>query len=210
MENFRISLVSDPTADQSHFFAYIARMKYIVRWGLMRNTRAENIQEHSLQVAMIAHALAVIGNDLFGEQHDVGRIVIVAMYHDASEIITGDLPTPIKYFRQDILESYKALEAHAERKLTGLLPPELQAAFADVLESERVEPEVARVIKAADSLSAYLKCIEERRAGNKEFQRAEQYLLAKLDAMTDLPAVAYFRESFVSGFELTLDDLSHD
>ncbi|HUX82555.1 MAG TPA: 5'-deoxynucleotidase [Halothiobacillus sp.] len=202
--------MSDPTADQSHFFAYIARMKYIVRWGLMRNTRAENIQEHSLQVAMIAHALAVIGNDLFGEQHDVGRIVIVAMYHDASEIITGDLPTPIKYFRQDILESYKALEAHAERKLTGLLPKELQAAFAGVLESERVEPEVARVIKAADSLSAYLKCIEERRAGNKEFQRAEQYLLAKLDAMTDLPAVAYFRENFVSGFELTLDDLSHD
>lgn len=202
--------MSDSTADQSHFFAYIARMKYIIRWGLMRNTRSENIQEHSLQVAMIAHALAVIGNDLFGENHDVGRIVTVALYHDASEIITGDLPTPIKYFRQDILDSYKALEAHAERKLTGLLPAALQSAFADVLESDRVEPEVARVIKAADSLSAYLKCIEERRAGNLEFQRAEQYLLAKLDALTDLPAVGYFRANFVAGFELTLDDLSHD
>lgn len=202
--------MSNATTDQSHFFAYLARMKYIIRWGLMRNTRAENIQEHSLQVAMIAHALAVIGNDLYDEQHDIGRIVTVALYHDASEIITGDLPTPIKYFRQDILESYKALEAHAERKLTGLLPAALQATFAEVIESDRIEPAVSRVIKAADSLSAYLKCIEERRAGNTEFRRAEEYLLEKLDAMTDLPAVAYFRENFVSGFELTLDDLSHD
>ncbi|WP_231880890.1 5'-deoxynucleotidase [Halothiobacillus diazotrophicus] len=202
--------MSETPNNQSHFFAYLARMKYIVRWGLMRNTRAENIQEHSLQVAMIAHALALIGNSQFGENHDVGRIVTVALYHDASEIITGDLPTPIKYFRQDILASYKALEAHAERKLTGLLPSELQSAFADVIESERIEPAVSRVIKAADSLSAYLKCVEERRAGNTEFQRAEQYLREKLDGMTDLPAVRYFRDYFVSGFELTLDDLSHD
>jgi 5'-deoxynucleotidase len=122
-------LSKSTTPEQSHFFAYLARMKYIVRWGLMRNTRTENIQEHSLQVAMIAHALAVIGNELYGETNDIGRIVTVALYHDASEIITGDLPTPVKYFRQDILDSYKALEAHAERKLTGLLPERLRAAF---------------------------------------------------------------------------------
>lgn len=204
--------MSDSTPpEQSHFFAYLARMKYITRWGLMRNTRTENIQEHSLQVAMIAHALAVIGNTLYGEHHDIGRIVTVALYHDASEIITGDLPTPIKYFRQDMLDSYKALEAHAERKLTHLLPEQLRTAFASVIESERVEPEVARVVKAADSLSAYLKCLEEGFAGNQEFKKAEHYLLAKLEEMQKtMPAVAYFRTHFVEGFALTLDDLSHD
>jgi len=195
---------------QSHFFAYLARMKYIFRWGLMRNTRSENIQEHSLQVAMIAHALAVIGNENYGESNDVGRIVTVALYHDASEIITGDLPTPVKYFREDIRDSYKALEAHAERKLTSLLPGELYDSFASVIETTRIEPEVHRVVKAADSLAAYLKCVEEHAAGNREFRRAEEYLTAKLDAMTDLPAVQYFRERFVESFQLTLDDLSHD
>ncbi len=201
----------ESTEPQSHFFAYLARMKYIVRWGLMRNTRSENIQEHSLQVAMIAHALALIGNELYGETNDIGRIVTVALYHDAPEIITGDLPTPIKYFRQDILDSYKALEAHAEAKLVGLLPANLRQAFARVIESEHIEPEVARVVKAADSLSAYLKCLEEGFAGNLEFKKAEGYLQSKLEAMQQtLPAVAYFRSHFVEGFKLTLDDLSHE
>ena len=197
--------------EQSHFFAYLARMKYITRWGLMRNTRTENIQEHSLQVAMIAHALAVIGNELYGEHNDIGRIVTVALYHDASEIITGDLPTPVKYFRQDILDSYKALEAHAERKLTGLLPEALRAAFAPSIESAHIEPDVARIVKAADSMSAYLKCLEEGFAGNQEFKKAERYLLTKLEEMQKtLPAVRYFCTHFVAGFALTLDDLSHD
>lgn len=204
-------LSKSTTPEQSHFFAYLARMKYITRWGLMRNTRTENIQEHSLQVAMIAHALAVIGNELYDETNDIGRIVTVALYHDASEIITGDLPTPVKYFRQDILDSYKALEAHAERKLTGLLPERLRAAFASTIESERIEPEVARVVKAADSMSAYLKCLEEGFAGNQEFKKAESYLLAKLEEMQEtMPAVRYFCTHFVEGFALTLDDLSHD
>jgi len=197
-------------SQQSHFFAYLSRMKYIYRWGLMRNTRSENVQEHSLQVAMIAHALAVIGNEQYGESNDIGRVVSVALYHDASEIITGDLPTPVKYFREDIRDSYKALEAHAERKIIGLLPESLREAFAEVIESERIEPEVLRLVKAADSLSAYLKCIEERAAGNQEFRRAEEFLESKLDEMEDLPAVNYFREQFVDAFELTLDDLSHD
>jgi 5'-deoxynucleotidase len=197
-------------SEQSHFFAYISRMKYIYRWGLMRNTRAENVQEHSLQVAMIAHALAVIGNQRYGEANDVGRVVSVALYHDASEIITGDLPTPVKYFRDDIRDSYKALEAHAERKIVGLLPESLRESFAQVIESERIEPAVLRLVKAADSLSAYLKCIEERAVGNQEFRRAEEFLETKLDEMEDLPAVNYFRQRFVDAFELTLDDLSHD
>lgn len=197
-------------SDQSHFFAYIARMKYITRWGLMRNTRAENVQEHSLQVAMIAHALATIGNELYGERNDIGRVVTVALYHDASEIITGDLPTPVKYFRDDIRDSYKALEAHAERKLTALLPNELRRSFAEVIETEQIEPGVHRLVKAADSLAAYLKCIEEDAAGNREFRRAEEFLRQKLDDMDDLPAVGYFRQQFVDAFKLTLDDLSHD
>ena len=197
-------------AEESHFFAYISRMKYIYRWGLMRNTRSENVQEHSLQVAMIAHALAVIGNEQFGEANDVGRVVSVALYHDASEIITGDLPTPVKYFRDDIRDSYKALEAHAERKIINLLPAALRESFAEVIESARIEPGVLRLVKAADSLSAYLKCIEERAAGNREFRRAEEFLEQKLDEMTDLPSVAYFRDHFVDAFSLTLDDLSHD
>ncbi|MCL7750943.1 5'-deoxynucleotidase [Guyparkeria hydrothermalis] len=201
---------SDQSPEKSHFFAYLSRMKYIYRWGLMRNTRSENVQEHSLQVAMIAHALAVIGNQEFGEANDVGRVVSVALYHDASEIITGDLPTPVKYFREDIRDSYKALEAHAERKIIGLLPESLQESFAEVIESARIEPGVLRLVKAADSLSAYLKCIEERAAGNQEFRRAEEFLQGKLDEMTDLPAVGFFRERFVDAFELTLDDLSHD
>lgn len=205
-------MLSKSTApEQSHFFAYLARMKYITRWGLMRNTRTENIQEHSLQVAMIAHALAVIGNELYGETNDIGRIVTVALYHDASEIITGDLPTPVKYFRQDILDSYKALEAHAERKLIGLLPERLRSAFTSSIESAQIEPEVARVVKAADSMSAYLKCLEEGFAGNREFKKAEQYLLAKLEEMQKtMPALRYFCAHFVEGFALTLDDLSHD
>ncbi len=200
----------EKTPGESHFFAYLSRMKYIYRWGLMRNTRSENVQEHSLQVAMIAHALAVIGNQEFGEDHDVGRVVSVALYHDASEIITGDLPTPVKYFREDIRDSYKALEAHAERKIVGLLPESIREAFADVIESERIDTDVLRLVKAADSLSAYLKCIEERAAGNQEFRRAEEFLFEKLEEMDDLPAVDYFRRHFVDAFELTLDDLSHD
>ncbi|HHQ68772.1 MAG TPA: 5'-deoxynucleotidase [Halothiobacillaceae bacterium] len=195
---------------RSDFFAYLSRMKYIYRWGLMRNTRSENIQEHSLQVAMLTHALCEIGNELFGENIDTGRAVIIALYHDASEIITGDLPTPVKYFRADIRDSYKALEAHAEEKLLNLLPENLQKRFAGVMLSKEIPEDLALRVKAADSLAAYLKCIEERAAGNNEFHRAELYLQEKLDKyQQSLPALRYFRETFVESFTLTLDDLSH-
>jgi len=195
---------------QSHFFAYLARMKYIHRWGLMRNTRVENVQEHSLQVAMIAHGLAVIGNTLFGENNDIGQIALVSLYHDTSEIITGDLPTPIKYFDPAITDAYKALERRAEQQLTRLLPEPLQAAFAKVIETNQIDAAVLKVVKAADLLAGYLKCIEEEHAGNTEFRRAKEYLAKKLDAMEkELPAVRYFRDHFVDSFKLTLDDLSH-
>lgn len=196
--------------NRSDFFAYLSRMKYIYRWGLMRNTRSENIQEHSLQVAMLTHALCEIGNELFDEDNDTGQAVIAALYHDASEIITGDLPTPVKYFRADIRDSYKALESHAEQKLLDLLPQSLQARFAPAVLSEQYPQALRLRIKAADSLAAYLKCIEERAAGNQEFHRAEQFLQQKLDELqTQLPALRYFRETFVDSFSLTLDDLSH-
>ncbi|MFP4155033.1 MAG: 5'-deoxynucleotidase [Halothiobacillaceae bacterium] len=202
--------MSEDRPGQSHFFAYMSRMKYIHRWGLMRNTRDENVQEHSLQVAMIAHGLAVIGNRLFNERNDPGTIVLVALYHDASEIITGDLPTPIKYFDPSITHAYKALEKQAERKLSGLLPEPLREDFARVMETHRVDPQILRIVKAADSLAGYLKCVEEESAGNGEFRRAREYLAGKLDGMeATLPAVRYFREHFIESFSLTLDDLSH-
>jgi len=202
--------MSDSKTDQSHFFAYLARMKYINRWGLMRNTREENVQEHSLQVAMIAHGLAIIGNRVFNENNDPGQIVLVALYHDASEIITGDLPTPIKYFDASITQAYKALESRAEEKLCGLLPEQLRADFASVMETRHVDPAILKVVKAADSLAGYLKCVEEEQAGNHEFHRAKSYLERKLDEIEGaVPAVRYFRDHFIDSFALTLDDLSH-
>ncbi|MDD3610244.1 MAG: 5'-deoxynucleotidase [Halothiobacillaceae bacterium] len=193
----------------SHFFAYLARMKYIQRWGLMRNTQTENVQEHSLQVAMIAHALAVIGNRLHGENNDTGHIACLALYHDASEILTGDLPTPVKYHNESMRGAYKAIERQAEHTLLGLLPEVLREDFIPLLDSERMDARAKRYIKAADSIAGYLKCVEEERAGNQEFTRARRYLANKIEEFDDIPAVTDFMRLFVQSFELTLDDLSH-
>ena len=154
------------------FFAYIARMRYIVRWGLMRNTMQENIQEHSHMVAVLAHALAVIRRDKFGGTVDPGRVAAVALYHDAPEIFTGDLPTPVKYANPAIQTAYKAVEADAAQRLVAMLPQEMRPAFAALLEES--DPEVLVLVKAADKLSAHLKCLEELKAGNREFQSAAQ------------------------------------
>lgn len=154
------------------FFAYIARMRYIVRWGLMRNTMQENIQEHSHMVAVLAHALAVIRRDKFGGTVDPGRVAAVALYHDAPEIFTGDLPTPVKYANPAIQTAYKAVEADAAQRLVAMLPQEMRPAFATLLEES--DPEVLVLVKAADKLSAHLKCLEELKAGNREFQSAAQ------------------------------------
>lgn len=189
---------------KSHFFAYISRMRFIQRWALMRNTAPENVQEHSHQVAVLAHALAVIRNEKFGGTVDAGAVVVAALYHDASEILTGDMPTPIKYDNPAIQAAYKDVEAVAERKLLDMLPRELRGAYAPVL--TEVDPETARLVKAADKLSAYIKCVEELKAGNLEFREAAAQTRKALEGY-GLPEAAYFLETFMDSFSLTLDEL---
>ena len=187
-----------------NFFPMISRMRYINRWGLMRNTREENLCEHSLEVALAAHALAVIGNKHFGRSYDPQRAAVLALLHDASEIITGDMPTPIKYGNTAIQHAYKEVEAVAERKLLAMLPQELREAYAPVL--TEVDPEVERLVKAADKLSAYIKCVEELKAGNAEFREAAAQTRRALEDF-GLPEVRYFLETFLESFSLTLDEL---
>ena len=188
-----------------NFFALMARMKYIDRWGLMRNTQSENIQEHSHMVAILAHALAVIGRERFGSAVDPGEAAVAGLYHDASEILTGDLPTPVKYDNPGIKEAYKAVERMAADKLLTMLPGELSPAFAPYVREE-LDPQLLQVVKAADKLSAYIKCLEELSAGNAEFRLAARQTRAALEEM-DLPALKYFLSEFLPGFELTLDEL---
>ena len=188
-----------------NFFPMISRMRYINRWGLMRNTRLENIQEHSHQVAVLAHALAVIQNRYYGGQVDPGAVAVAALYHDASEILTGDMPTPIKYDNPDIQNAYKQVESVAEQKLLSMLPEDLRGDFGDVITIP--DPEVHALVKAADKLSAYLKCVEELKAGNTEFKKAKEQTYAAL-CQNAIPALQYFMEHFLEGFELTLDELT--
>ena len=189
---------------KSHFFAYVSRMRFIQRWALMRNTAPENVQEHSHQVAVLAHALAVIRNEKFGGTVDPGAVAVAALYHDASEILTGDMPTPIKYDNPAIRKAYKDVEAVAEGKLLAMLPEELQAVYAPILTP--TDPEVIRLVKAADKLSAYIKCVEELKAGNNEFREAAAQTRHALEGY-GLPEVAYFLETFMDSFALTLDEL---
>ena len=191
-------------ADEHNFFALISRMKYIDRWALMRNTAPENVQEHSHQVAVLAHALAVIHNEKFGGCVDPGAVTAAALYHDASEILTGDMPTPIKYDNPAIRNAYKDVEAVAEGKLLHMLPPELQGVYGPILTQS--DPEVRQVVKAADKLSAYIKCVEELKAGNSEFRDAAAQTRAALEEY-ELPEVTYFLETFMPSFSLTLDQL---
>ena len=188
-----------------NFFAYISRMRYIGRWSLMRNSLPENIQEHSHMVAVLAHALGVIRRDLFHRPCDPNAAAAVALYHDSSEILTGDLPTPIKYHSDEIRDAYKQVEELACRKLLDTLPAELRPAYEELLVGQ-TQRELHELVKAADKLSAYIKCIEERRAGNDEFLSAERQTRAALEAC-GLPEVDYFLEHFIPAFELTLDEL---
>ena len=188
-----------------NFFAYLSRMRYIGRWSLMRNALPENIQEHSHEVAVIAHALGVIRRDVFGVACNPEEYAAVALYHDCSEILTGDLPTPIKYHSPEIIEAYRNVEALACDKLLATLPAELRAAFAPYLTGEKAE-RCHDLVKAADKLSAYIKCIEERRAGNDDFLSAERQTRRILEEYR-LPEVDYFLQHFIPAFELTLDEL---
>ena len=187
------------------FFALIYRMKYIGRWGLMRNSEPENIQEHSHMTAVIAHALAVIRRDVFGVPCDPDKCASLALFHDASEIFTGDLPTPIKYHNREITRAYHEVESLAAKKLLSGLPVEVQHAYSELLE-QNVGDDLKRLVKAADKLSAYIKCVEERKAGNYEFRSAEAQTRAALEEY-GLPEVKYFVENFIPAFELTLDEL---
>ena len=188
----------------SSFFAYIFRMRYIARWALMRNTRTENVEEHSYEVAVLAHALAVVGQEIFHKDVNPDRVATAALFHDAPEIITGDLPTPIKYFNPAIKSAYDQVEAVAQDKLLGMLPPELTEAYAPLLRVE--DPKVRCYIKAADKLAAWLKCLEERKAGNREFVQAEEETLHALKDM-NMDEVTWFLERMGEAFGLTLDEL---
>ncbi|MEI7885240.1 MAG: 5'-deoxynucleotidase [Clostridia bacterium] len=190
-----------------HFFAYMARMKYIQRWGLMRNTHQEDIAEHSLQVAMLAHALAVIKNKFYNGNLQVERVLILALYHEASEVITGDLPTPIKYFNPEIKQAYKRIEQVASEKLLELLPEELKPDYTSFLIPIQADQEAYRIVKLADKLAAYLKCLEERRAGNHEFEMAEHTLWEALQA-EEAAELKYFLAHFIESFSLTIDELN--
>ena len=189
----------------NHFFAYINRMRFIQRWALMRNSYSENIQEHSHQVAVLAHALALIRRDILHlPTPDPDRCAVAALYHDASEILTGDMPTPIKYYNPEIKDAYKQVERIAGNRLLDMLPPALRPSYEHlVLEDDK---ELEPIVKGADKLSAYAKCVEELKAGNAEFRRAAEQTRAALDAM-HLPELDYFMEHCAESFSMTLDEL---
>jgi 5'-deoxynucleotidase len=181
-------------------------MKFIRRWGLMHTAYPENIQEHSLRVAMIAHALAVIRNRFFAGQVDPQRVAVLALYHDAAEVLTGDLPAPVKYFNPEIKTAYREIETAAARRLLGMLPEALQADYRALLVPDPGDETSRALVHAADKLCAYAKSLEEVAAGNPEFARAEKQLRAAVEAI-DLPEVRYFLETFIPSFRLTLDEL---
>lgn len=187
------------------FYAYLDRMKFIKRWQLMRSVRDENIMEHSHSVAVLTHALVCIENGVFGGHIDAEKAVFYALYHEVSEVMTGDLPTPVKYFNNSIHGEYEKLEKLAVEKIADTLPPELKKELYPYLQAEKHSDEY-RFVKAADKLSAYIKCLEELRSGNREFAQAERTLHESLEHM-ELRAVAYFFEHFIPAFSLSLDEL---
>ena len=188
------------------FFAYLSRLKLISRWSLMRNTQPENDAEHSLQVAMIAHAIAVIGRSRYGRDVDPEHVLSLAVYHDATEVMTGDLPTPDKYHNDELRGAYRRLEDVSADRLLSLLPDDLQPAFSPYL--KQAPGYEHDVVKAADRISAYIKCLEEKRAGNREFDYAAENVRKSIDAM-NLPEVKDFLNDFLPAFEMTLDELNH-
>ena len=188
-----------------HFFAYVSRLRYIRRWGLMRSVMPENDAEHSLQVAMIAHAITIMGRDRYGRQVDPEHVLALGVYHDVSEVITGDMPTPVKYQTDELRRSYKDVERMANERLLSMLPEGLRPAYVPYLSAPADYDR--QILKAADSISAYLKCLEEKRAGNREFDAAGESIKAALDQI-ELPEVQDFIREFVPSFELSLDELN--
>ncbi len=188
---------------KNHFYAMLSRMKNIYRWGLMRNTKQENLSEHSLETAYIAHALALIHNNCFGGNVDVEHVAVVAMFHDTSEIITGDMPTPVKYYNAGIKNVYKDIERQAQATLTDMLPKYIKGDIECIYnESDKT---VKRIVKAADKISAYIKCVEELNMGNREFVQAEVSVKNAIKEM-NLPAADKFMEDFIPSYSLSLDE----
>ncbi len=198
---------TSPVPGRYDFFAFLARMQYINRWGLMRNTQSENIKEHSLDVAMLAHALVVIGNTFFNGKLDPNLAAMYAVFHDASEIFTGDMPTPVKYFNPDFKKSFHQLEDRARKKLLAMLPPELSAVYEPLFFFEEHDEQYKPLIKAADKIAALIKCIEEEKSGNIEFKRAGDEHLENLHN-SPMPEVIYFLDHFLPGYRLSLDELN--
>lgn len=193
----------------SHFFAHLARMKLIYRWPLMRNIAQENISEHSLQVAFVSHALALIENKMFGGAFSPERVALLAMFHDCSEVLTGDLPTPIKYFNPAIADEYKKIEQIAEQKLISMLPDVFQEDYRPLIDGAVIDQHDYKLVKQADAICAYLKCLEELSAGNHEFEQAKRRLEKTMRARSS-KATQYFMATFAASFELTLDEISDE
>ena len=191
----------------SSFFAFLKRMRFINRWSLMRNTEIENIQEHSLEVAMVAHNLAALKNEYFGGNLDVNKVAVIAMYHEVSEIFTGDMPTPIKYFDPKLRSLYGEVETLAQEKMLSTSPKRLQAVYKPYIVDAETLPEWP-IVKAADTLSAYMKCVNELHAGNDEFKEAHDTILAKLESL-NMPEVDMFIEEYVPALSQSLDQLNY-
>lgn len=189
-----------------HFFAFLSRMKYINRWGLMRNTSTESIAVHSLEVSQIAHGLAVIKNVYFGGNLNAERAALLALYHDACETITGDMPTPVKYYNPGIKAAYGEVESIAKQKLLSMLPPEMEHSYRPLFFKSGEDSELWAIVKAADKIAAYIKCVEERRAGNCEFKKAEQTTLKNITDNHLSDEVRFFMEHFMESYSLTLDE----
>ncbi|MBQ8911862.1 MAG: 5'-deoxynucleotidase [Clostridia bacterium] len=190
---------------KNSFYALVFRQKYIKRWGLMRNTTPENLSEHANEVAVLTHALCEIGNALFDRSYDCGKAVLLALYHDVPEVYTGDLPTPIKYFDSNSKDSYNAVEECAIRSLLCKIPPQLRPAYEPLFFCPEDLPE-RRLVKAADKLSAYIKCLEEEKCGNSEFSSAKKTIAASLEGM-DLPELRWFIDNLLPTFTLTIDEM---
>ncbi len=206
-----LKIIKERTNMEYNFFATISRMKYINRWALMRNSRNENLSEHSLEVAMIAHALCSIGNVRYEKKLNADRAALIGLYHDSSEIITGDMPTPVKYYNPDIKEAYKEVEKIAEFKLLEKLPRDLRPVYEEIYKTDNTADDkyMRALVKAADKISAYIKCIEEEKSGNTEFSTAKESIEKSLDKYSkDYPEVKDFIAEFLPPYGKTLDELN--
>lgn len=188
-----------------NFFALLSRMKYINRWGLMRSTREENLSEHSLEVAIIAHALALLGKKRFNRDLDENKIAVLSLFHDSTEILTGDLPTPIKYYNEEMKRTYDEIEHIAKKKILDFLPDDLRDEYEGIISKKEEDADLWRYVKAADKISALIKCIEERKMGNNEFVLAESSIRKALDSY-NMAEVDCFLKEFLPSYELTLDE----